>query len=68
MRKLNDLHRTLLSLIAQVGGSFCPSPYADPMAFQALNELVKAKRLTAEPTDDGPRYHLTAKGRADASS
>jgi hypothetical protein len=32
-----------------------------------LDSLVRKKRATVEMTDDGPRYSLTAQGRADAA-
>lgn len=32
-----------------------------------FDSLVKKKRATVEMTDDGPRYALSAAGRADAS-
>lgn len=67
MRKLDHDERTYLDLISRVGGSFCPHSDADPGRIKVLNDLVKAKRLRVESTDDGPRYHLTAQGRADAS-
>jgi hypothetical protein len=57
----------LLSLIADCGGSFIPTEWSDPIKIRALDDLVKSKRLTVEPTDGGNRYHLTAQGRADAS-
>ena len=66
MRKLTPVQHKLLQLIADAGGSYCPDVDLDPMAVRSLHELVKAKRLTVEPTDGPARYHLTAQGREDA--
>jgi len=68
MRKLTPNEHKFLELIAKVGGSYCPGDDLHPEAARALHELVKAKRLTTEHTDAGPRYHLTAQGAVDASA
>lgn len=67
MRKLDNAQRTLLSLINMTGGSYMAPDDITPEGVRFLHDLVKAKRLTVEPTDGGNRYHLTAQGRADAS-
>ncbi len=67
MRKLSPVQETLLRLIADAGGSYCPGADLDPAAVSALHELVKAKRMTVEPNDGAPpRYVLTAQGWEDA--
>jgi len=68
MRKLNAIQFTLLRLIADAGGSFIPSEDSDPIKLRALRDLVKAGRLSVEPTDGGDRYHLTAQGYSDAAA
>lgn len=67
MKKLTELQYNILRMIAAAGGSFFPDESTSPEALRALDDLVKAKRLRTEETDAGPRYHLTAQGRADAS-
>jgi hypothetical protein len=67
MRKLSGIQVEMLRLVWDCGGSFIPSETADASRVKVLDDLVKAKRLTVEPTDGGNRYHLTAQGRADAS-
>lgn len=67
MRKINPTQKRILYFIDQAGGSYCPGDDIGPDAIRALHELVKAKRLTVEPTDGLARYHLTAQGREDAS-
>lgn len=67
MRKLSPVQRTLLRLIADAEGEYCPDVGLDPTAVRALHELVKAMRLTVEPNDGAPpRYVLTAQGWEDA--
>ena len=68
MRKLTPNEVTFLRLVANAGGSYCPGGELHPDAARAMHELVKAKRLTTEHTDAGPRYHLTAQGWADAEA
>jgi len=67
MKKLTPVQSKMLWFIAEHhGGSYMPWGM-DPLLAKALHKLVQAGRLTVENTDDGPRYHLTAQGRADAS-
>lgn len=68
MKKLQSVESRILYYIDQAGGSYCPDDEISPEAEIALHRLVKAKRLTVEPTDGGNRYHLTAQGRADATA
>lgn len=65
-KKLSTFETELLRRIANEGGSYCPSIDLDPGAVRVLHELVKAKRLTVEPTDGPARYHLTSLGWEDA--
>lgn len=67
MKKINQFQQRILYYIDQAGGSYCPGEDIHPDSATDLDYLVKAKRLTVEPTDGGNRYHLTAQGRADAS-
>ncbi len=68
MRKLSPVKLKLLQLIAQDGGSYCPSIELDPIIVRSLKELVSERRLTVEPNDGAPpRYTLTESGWADAA-
>ncbi len=68
MKRLSPVKLKLLQLIAQDGGSYCPSIELDPLIHKALRELVSERRLTVEPNDGvPPRYTLTAQGEADAA-
>ena len=70
MRKLSTDETHLLSLIAQAGGSVCPGVDANipKRALKAIWRLVNRGDLTAEATDDGGRFTLTAQGRSDAQA
>jgi hypothetical protein len=68
MRKITLQQQVLLKLIDRTGGSYCPPDDIAPEGVRLLDDLVKAKRLAVEPTDGGPRYHLTAQGREDAAN
>jgi hypothetical protein len=69
MRKLDHVEIHLLGLILDAGGSVCPGLNANmpSNANKVLRKLVNRGDLTVEETDDGPRFTLTAQGRADAS-
>ena len=67
MKKLSPVKLKLLQLIAQDGGSYCPSIELDPAIIRALHQLVSERRLTIETTDTSARYYLTAQGEADAA-
>lgn len=69
MRKLTDLETGAVPFLAR-NGAYCPgevSTVAGEVVRSTLDSLVKKKRATVEMTDDGPRYSLSAQGRADAS-
>jgi hypothetical protein len=70
MRRLAPHEAEFLSLIAQAGGSMCPGVDAaiPRAADKVLRRLVSRGDLSVEETDDGPRFTLTAQGRADASA
>lgn len=67
MRPPTDQERQLLAMISAAGGSACPGEETirriSPQGRKSLGWLVKNGYLTDEPTDDGPRYHLTALGQ-----
>lgn len=65
MKRIEKGHVNVLKFVAHIGGSYCPSSdaCAEPFIMDTLNYLVKAKCLTVEPTDDGPRFHINARGR-----
>lgn len=67
MRKLSEQERQLLRRISDVGGSICPG--VDVLitgeARRSLNRMERAGLLSVEETDDGPRFTLTAQGRAE---
>lgn len=67
-RRLTPEELQLLQLISRAGGSVCPgSDVSIPRAaHKALRRMERAGLLTAEDTDDGPRFHLTAQGQAEA--
>jgi len=68
MKKLTPVQSRMLWFIAEHhGGSYIPWGM-DPMLLKALDKLVKSGRLMVESTDDGPRYHLTELGKADATN
>jgi hypothetical protein len=69
VKKLTAYQAQILRIIRdEHGGSYCPADGFDPMHYRALDELAKSKRLTVEVNDGAPpRYHLTERGRADAS-
>lgn len=70
MRKLTHNEGTALDILARRGslvpGDAVPD-WTQAGLMLALEGLVKKKRATVEATDDGPRYSITAEGRADAS-
>jgi len=68
MRKLTPEEARLLQMIAQAGGSVCPGTDASiPKAgHKSLRKMVTRGDLAVEETDDGPRFTLTAQGRAEA--
>lgn len=69
MRRLTSDEQRLLHLIAMAGGSWCPTQEEreNNVVWLSLRSLERKRRLWVEPTDDGPRYHLTEQGMADAS-
>lgn len=70
MRKLTDTEQNAINWLNRVG-SICfnaqSNGFVEDEVRSVLDSLVKKKRAYVEPTDDGPRYHLTAQGRADAA-
>lgn len=69
MRKLNHVEIHLLGLLLDAGGTVCPGRDANMPsdANKVLRRLVSRGDLTAEETDDGPRFTLTTQGRRNAS-
>lgn len=69
MRRLESNEENALRFVKRVGGSYCPDrdAAAEPFILDTLNSLVRKKRMTVEATDDGPRFHLTMLGEADAA-
>lgn len=69
MRRLTPDDMRLLALVAAAGGSVCPGTDAtiSREAHKLLRRLALRGDLATEDTDDGPRFTLTAQGRADAS-
>lgn len=67
MRKLTDQERQLLQYIDAAGGSIClGTDTSIPKAgHKSLQRTERAGLLRVEETDDGPRFHLTAAGRAE---
>jgi hypothetical protein len=67
MRKLTEQERQLLRLTSSAGGSVCPgTDTVIPKAgHKALRHLVSRGDLTAEETDDGARFTLTAQGQSE---
>ena len=74
MKKLNPVEQNAIKFLNREG-SYCPG-VIDPGSHgmvageirRVLDGLVRKKRVWSEETDDGPRYHLTAQGRADAEA
>lgn len=70
MKKLTSIERNALRFLAKHGG-WTPGDAAQakggPEVIRVLNRLAKLGRVSIEPTDDGPRYSLTAQGEADAA-
>jgi len=68
MRKLTDQERQLLRLISLAGGSVCPGVDTSipKAAHKALRKMVTRGDLTADDTDDGPRFSLTYQGQNEA--
>jgi hypothetical protein len=70
MRKLTPTEQGAIYFLDR-DGPICPGDALTSEAGQfvkaVFDSLVKKKRATVEMTDDGPRYSLTAQGRADAS-
>lgn len=73
MRKLTDIELSALRALRKFGAyvpgkSWVSVPSFETEMFRdALDSLVKKKRVRATDTDDGPRYTLTAQGEADAA-
>lgn len=66
MKKITETQRVMLNHIYAVGGSYCPDTDLDPLGWRALNDLVKAKRLSVETYDGSPpRFNMTAQGHAE---
>jgi len=70
MRKLNLYEQAAVKFLERYGP--CTPGDADQseagqIAKAVFDSLVKKKRATVEMTDDGPRYALSAAGRADAN-
>lgn len=73
MRKLTDIEQNAVNFLSRVV-SYCPGTDARGLdgattaeIRKVLDALVRKKRATADATDDGPVYSLTAQGRDDAS-
>ena len=68
MRKLTPEETRLLQMIAGAGGSVCPGVDTTiPKAgHKSLRKMVTRGDLSVEEFDDGPRFTLTAQGRAEA--
>lgn len=66
MRRLTDDDTYLLALVAAAGGSVCPgTDFSIPKAAQRLlRRLALRGDLETEDTQDGPRFTMTAQGRA----
>lgn len=70
MKKLTHQEQAAVYFLDR-DGPCCPGDAVNSEAGQIVkavfDSLVKKKRATVEMTDDGPRYSLSAQGRADAS-
>lgn len=70
MRKLTA-HEQAAVYFLDRDGPCCPGDAVQSEAGQIVkavfDSLVSKKRANVEMTDDGPRYSLSAQGRADAS-
>ena len=68
-RPLSNQERQLLRDIDAQGGSICPGREIvgrfSKEGRKSLRWLAWNGFLTDEETDDGPRYHITAQGRAE---
>lgn len=69
MRKLSEQERQLLQHLDDVGGSYCPgadiSRSIPSPGRKSIAWIVSKGFMSEEMTDDGPRWHLTAQGRAE---
>ncbi|NGP19156.1 hypothetical protein [Devosia aurantiaca] len=69
MRRLTDQERQLLRDIIEQDGSICPGRdivnRITKQGHKSLRQMAGVGFLTIEDTDDGPRYHISAQGRAE---
>ncbi|GHA15450.1 hypothetical protein GCM10007989_07780 [Devosia pacifica] len=71
MTRLTPIEHELLFLIRENGGSVCPGNpefLRNAKLRRTLRRLEHAGILRAEDTDDGPRFHLTERGRQEVEN